>query len=192
MRKVIVSMNLTLDGFMAGPNWELDWHFSYWNDEMAEEAAQQLSKADTILLGRITYNAMAQYWPLQRLNFSFARQDIPFADMMNSHKKIVFSKTLHQTNWHNSLIIKGNMNNNVIQLKKQPGKDIIVFGSGSIVSALVQSGLIDEYQLWIHPLALGDGKLLFKSEKAKPRLKLIRKKEFLSGVKICFYVPDCP
>jgi len=191
MRKVIVSMNLTLDGFMAGPNWELDWHFNYWNDEMAEEAAQQLSRADTILLGRITYDAMAQYWPFQGISFNFARQDIAFADMMNNHRKIVFSKTLSKTIWHNSLIIKENLNDKVTQLKNQPGKDIIIFGSRSIITALVQSGLIDEYQLWVYPLLLGNGKLLFKNEKNKPRLKLIHKKDFFSGVSICFYVPDC-
>ena len=99
MRKVIVSMNVTLDGFMAGPNCELDWHFSFWNEEMAEYASEQLSHADTILLGRITYKAMAKYWPSMAMDLSYPREDIAFAGMMNSYKKIVFSNTLNEVHW---------------------------------------------------------------------------------------------
>ena len=189
MRKVIVSMNVTLDGYMAGPNSELDWHFNYWNDEMAEEAAMQLNKADTILLGRITYSAMAEYWPFQAVNPNFARQDIAFADMMNNHRKIVFSKTLKKTHWHNSRLMKGVLQNEVNLLKQEAGKDIIVLGSGTVVSSLIQSDLIDEYQLWVHPVILGEGKLLFKNSGFKSRLKLIHKKDFESGVTIYFYIP---
>ena len=182
-------MNVTLDGFMAGPNNELDWHFNYWNDEMAKEAAEQLNKADTILLGRITYAAMAQYWPLQPLNPHFARQDLAFADMMNNYRKIVFSKTLKKAYWNNSRLIKGSVQNEITQLKQEAGKDIIVLGSGSVVSLLVRLNLIDEYQLWVHPLRLETGKPLFKDSGVKNRLKLIQKKEFTSGVTIYFYIP---
>src|ERR1043165_3659947 len=126
MRKLIVSMNVTLDGFMSGSNWELDWHFQRWNPEMSESLAQQLSKADTILMGRITYKAMAQYWTSSVSDPFFPREDIAFADMMNTHAKIVFSKTLKKTNWNNSKLINGNIEFEIAQLKHQHGKDMIV------------------------------------------------------------------
>lgn len=189
MRKVVVSMNVTLDGFMAGPDCELDWHFNYWNDEMAEAAAEQLSKADTILLGRITYRAMALYWPYQAVNLSFARQDIAYADMMNNYKKVVFSKTLTHLGWQNSRLVHGGLKKEIRRLKKEQGKNIIIFGSGSIVSALIKSDLIDEYQLWVHPVLLGNGKPLFKNSKNKTQLSLFHQEKFSSGVTVFFYKP---
>src|SRR5688572_28210413 len=111
MRRLILSMNVTLDGFISGPHCELDWHFKYWNQEMASHAGQELSKADTILLGRITFKAMSQHWPVISNNFAYPREDIAFADMMNQYKKIVFSTTLTDddpaiTDWPNATISK--------------------------------------------------------------------------------------
>jgi dihydrofolate reductase len=187
MRKIIVSMNVTLDGYMAGRNCELDWHFNYWNEEMAEHACHQLSKTDTILLGRVTYQAMAQYWPYQSLNLLFPREQIAFADMMNSHLKIVFSKTLEGTQWNNSRLVKKNLANEISKLKRQPGKDMIIYGSGSLVSSLMQSGLIDEYELWVHPVLLGKGKSLFKGLEETHTLRLLKTRSFNSGVIILYY-----
>src|SRR5882724_10330479 len=144
MRKLIVSMNITLDGFVSGCNHELDWHFQSWNEEMADLLSQQLSKADTILLGRVTYNAMASYWPTSTTDPCFPRNDVAFADMMNEHSKIVFSKTLQTTDWNNSRLIKGNIEYEIAQLKHQQGKDIITYGSAQLVSALMKLGLVDE------------------------------------------------
>ena len=93
MRKLIVSMNVTLDGFMSGLNCELDWHFDKWTTEMAERLGEQLSEADTIVLGRVTFNAMAKYWSFKATDLSLPREDIAFADMMNSYKKLVVSRT---------------------------------------------------------------------------------------------------
>ena len=90
-------MNVTLDGFMSGPNCELDWHFRSWTSEMAESLCAELNEADTILLGRTTYLAMAQYWQSKALDLSFPREDLVFVDMMNSYTKIVISKTLSRT-----------------------------------------------------------------------------------------------
>src|SRR5215213_697022 len=138
MRKLIVSMNITLDGFMSGPDCELDWHFSAWNNEMAQAAAEQLNRADTIILGRITYRAMARYWPMQAKKMACAREDIAFADMMNTYTKIVFSKTLQQPEWHNTKLVKGSIPKEISSLKQQPGKDMIIYGSGKLVAALMQ------------------------------------------------------
>lgn len=187
MRKVIVSMNVTLDGYMAGRNCELDWHFNYWNEEMAEHACHQLSKIDTILLGRVTYQAMAQYWMTQSFNLSFPREHIAFADMMNSHLKIVFSKTMESARWNNSRLVKKNLRTEIAKLKQQKGKDMIIYGSGSLVSSLMQSGLIDEYELWVHPVLLGKGKSLFKGLHHTHTLKLLRTRAFDSGVIILYY-----
>ena len=117
---------------MAGPNGSLDWHMPYWNEEMSRVTSAQLSNADTILLGRVTYNAMARYWPVQQANPNVAREDVAFADMMNSYKKVVFSKTLTTvSNWSNSRLASRSIAREVNELKQQPGKDIIVYGSGT-------------------------------------------------------------
>ena len=187
MRKVIVSMNVTLDGFMAGPNCELDWHFQSWTNEMADSLYEQLSMADTILLGRVTYKAMARYWPSKAKDLSFPREDIAFADLMNNYTKLVFSRTLTRPEWHNSKFIKGNPADEVSKLKEQPGKDMIVYGSGKVVESLANSDLIDEFQLWVHPVLLGEGKPLFKNLQKRLTMKLSKTKTFGSGVIILYY-----
>jgi dihydrofolate reductase len=192
MRKVIVSMNVTLDGFMAGPDCELDWHFNYWNEEMAKCAGEQLSNADTILLGRITYKAMARFWPSKMKDLLGPRQDIAFASMINNYQKVVFSKTMKNTDpvvtgWNNSRLAKETISKEIMNLKQQPGKDMIIYGSGSIVSTLMRLNLVDEYILWLHPVVLGRGKLLFKSTGTRPVLKLLKTKTFSSGVVILYY-----
>lgn len=182
-------MNVTLDGFMSGVNCELDWHLQSWTGEMAECLCEELSKADTILLGRITYNAMATYWPAKATDCSFPREDIAFADMMNSYNKIVFSKTLQKVRWNNSRLVKKNIAKEIFQLKQQPGKNIIVYGSGQLVSSLMQLNLIDEYQLWIHPVLLKEGNPLFSEHHnlQQLHLQLAKTKTFNSGVTLLCY-----
>lgn len=187
MRKLIVSMNVTLDGFMSGPNCELDWHFQSWTAEMAEALCQQLNKADTILLGRVTYMAMAKYWPAKAMDLSYPREDIAFAEMMNRCTKIVFSKTLATTGWANSKLVKGNAATEIVKLKQQNGKDIIIYGSGKLVSALIKLNLVDEFQIWIHPVVIGKGKPLFKNVHNKMHLELLKTKTFNSGVTVLYY-----
>ena len=187
MRKVIVSMNVTLDGFMSGPNCELDWHFQSWTKDMADSLYEQLSKADTILLGRVTYTAMAKYWPVKAKDLSFPREDIAFAEMMNSYTKLVFSKTLVSAVWNNSTLLKGKIEDEIIKLKRQPGKDMMVFGSGKVVASLMNLGLVDEYRLWVHPVLIGKGKPLFKNLHEKLPMKLFETKTFSNGVIILYY-----
>lgn len=187
MRKLILSMNITLDGFIAGPHCELDWHFSYWNNEMSRHASTQLSLADTILLGRVTYNAMAKYWPSVAMDATFPRDDIAFADMMNTHSKIVFSGTLTETSWHNSTIIHEESCAAITRLKKLPGKDMIMFGSSKLARSLISADLIDEYLLWTYPVILGKGKPLFTALKERSSLRLVTVKTFTSGVVLMDY-----
>jgi dihydrofolate reductase len=187
MRKIIVSVNVTLDGYMAGPNCELDWHFNSWTDEMAQSITEQLSKADTILLGRVTYKGMAKHWTSTPVGLLAPREDLDFADMLNHYPKIVISKTLTTATWNNSKILKGNIAKEVIKLKQRAGKDMIIYGSGQLVASLTKLGLIDEYRIWVHPVVLGDGKPLFKEVEQKLNLSLYKTKTFSSGVVILFY-----
>lgn len=190
MRKLIVSMNVTLDGFMSGPNCELDWHFQSWNTEMADVLHDQLLMADTILLGSTTYKAMARFWPLKATDLSFARGDIAFANMMNNYKKMVFSRTLKKPTWNNSELVNGDPREEIVKLKGTPGKDMIIYGSGKIVDAIAGSGVIDEYQLWVHPVLLGEGKPLFTNLIQRLQFTLFKTKTFSSGVIILYYHPN--
>lgn len=187
MRKLIVSMNLTLDGLMSGAECELDWHFKCWTPEMGETLCEQLSRADTILLGRVTYQAMAKYWPLKVADPSLQGEDFAFADMMNHYTKIVFSNTLAKPAWNNSTVIKGNVEDEITALKKLPGRDVIVYGSGKLVSALMHGGLVDDYQLWVHPVVLGKGKPLFSNLNKKHEMTFHGTRTFRSGVILMQY-----
>jgi dihydrofolate reductase len=187
VRKLIVSMNVTLDGFMSGPDCELDWHFKYWNSEMEDELCTQLAKADSIILGRVTYDAMSKYWPSKLADPLCRGEGFAFANMMNSYKKIVFSRNKFLPGWNNSIVAKGSAEKEIIQLKNQPGKNIIVYGSGNLVSALIKANLPDEYQLWLHPVVLSKGKPLFKNIQHTFDLKFIAGKSFSSGVMLLHY-----
>jgi dihydrofolate reductase len=190
MKKVIVSMNITLDGYVSGPDAELDWHFDRWDPDIAQVLSKELSKVDTILLGRITYEAMAKYWPTRAMDFLCPRDDIAYAVMMNRHHKAVYSKTLNKTTWNNSTLIKGDIKKEITSLKRpQNGqdKDIITYGSGTLVTALIRLNLVDEFQLWIHPVILGKGKPLFRELNYTNNLRLLSTKTFDSGVVFAHY-----
>lgn len=180
-------MNLTLDGLISGPDCELDWHFKCWTPEMGDALCEQLSRADTILLGRVTYQAMAKYWPLKVADLSLRGEDFAFANMMNQYTKIVLTNTLSKPEWSNSRVMNGNVEDAITALKKQPGGSIIVYGSGRLVSALMQGGLVDDYQLWVHPVILGKGKRLFNNPQERHDLTFYGTKTFSSGVILMHY-----
>ncbi|HTH83114.1 MAG TPA: dihydrofolate reductase family protein [Mucilaginibacter sp.] len=184
MRRIIVSMNITIDGFMAEVDGGLDWQFNNWTADMAQSMGEQLSKADTILLGKNTYTAMAGYWPTMGNCLSQSRDDVAFAEMMNSYPKIVCSNTLTRLTWNNSRLICGKIDQQISLLKQQAGKDIIIYGSGKLVASLVKSGLIDEYRLWVYPVSIGKGKSLFKNRQS---MKLLNIRQFPSGVVVLNY-----
>lgn len=189
MRKLIVSLNVTLNGFMAGPNGNLDWHMPYWDEEMSRVTSAQLRDADTILLGRVTYIAMARYWPAQQVSAYAAREDIGFADMMNSYEKVVFSKTLKAvSSWTNSRLAKRSVAVEINELKLEPGKkNIIVYGSGTLTAALTRQNLVDEYLLWIHPVAIERGRSLFQNLRNRLNVRLYKTKVFNTGVVLLCY-----
>ncbi len=181
-RKIIVSLNISLDGFISGPRNELDWHFNYWDAEMAEVLGQELHRADTLLLGRITYEAMAGHWPVKLLDLQQPREDIAFAEMMNAYRKVVVSNTIQILRWPNSRLINGNVSKAIRTLKAETGKDIMVYGSGQLVNTLWKGQWIDELQLWLHPILLGSGKSLFDNISHRPLLHLQHSRHFESGV----------
>jgi dihydrofolate reductase len=186
MRKVIVSNLVSLDGFFEGPNKELDWFVV--EEEFFDFARNQLLEVDTILFGRVTYEMMSGYWP------NAIDNDPVITDKMNSLQKVVFSKTLRAGDpiaigWNNSILVKGNMEDEIKRLKQQPGKDMVIFGSGEIVTSLMRQGLIDEYRVIVNPVILGRGNLLFKGLHDRLNLKLLKTKTLGSGVVILYYEP---
>jgi dihydrofolate reductase len=158
MRNVIMFNMVSLDGFFAGPNQEIDW-FVFDEDLERYIKETQMMKADTLLFGRVTYEGMATYWPS-------AEGDL--ADFMNKVPKVVFSRTLDKAEWNNSSLVRDNVPEEVSRLKQQPGKDIFLYGSADFASTLMQHGLIDEYRLGVNPVVLGGGTPLFKGSPAEP------------------------
>ncbi len=184
VRKVIVSNLMTLDGYIARPNGDLDWFVT--NDEFFDDTPDQMDQADTLLYGRVTYEGMASYWPTE-----MAAQQNPAAirDRMNAIAKVVFSKTLDHADWNNSRIVKGDLGEEVRRMKQQPGKDMIIFGSGQIVAALTQLGLIDIYRIFLNPVIIGSGIPMFSDG---IKLKLLSSKTLKNGVVVLEYAPEAP
>jgi dihydrofolate reductase len=184
MRKLIVWNMLSLDGFFEGTNKEIDWHVV--DGEFNDLANEQLLSVDLIIFGRVTYQLMASYWPTPA-----GRQDDPIiADKMNRWPKLVFSRSLDQVDWENTRLYKGDIVEEITRLKALPGKDMIIFGSGSLVTQLTQAHAIDEYRFGINPVILGSGKPMFAGLQARLPLKLLRARTLRSGVVILYYLPQ--
>ncbi|GCE14545.1 dihydrofolate reductase family protein [Tengunoibacter tsumagoiensis] len=183
MRKVIVFVMVTLDGFFSGPDGELDWHVV--DEEFNNFANEQLASVDTLLFGRVTYQSMASYWPT-----SGVLEDDPIiAHKMNTFSKIVFSRTLEQAEWENTRLVKDHLAEEILQLKQQPGKDLIIFGSSTLSASLLNLGLIDELRIMVNPVVLGKGQPLFKGIEEKLPLTRFDTRTFQSGNVLLFYRP---
>lgn len=183
MRKIIVSNLVSLDGFMAGPDGNIEWFVNITDKEFEDYAVNLMNSVDTMLFGRVTYQLMESYWPIATED----KEDPRIIDAMNNFPKIVFSKTLADVSWKNSKLIEGNLVEEILKLKQQPGKDIVVYGSGSIVSILTQEGLIDDYRIFIVPVILGSGKSQFENLKKRKNLKLLDTRTFKSGLILLHY-----
>ncbi len=175
---------VSLDGFFAGPKGEIDWHVV--DEEFNQYAIDLLNTVDTILFGRVTYQLFESYWPIAAKNPSTPKSDLEIAHKINDMTKIVFSKTLEKTDWKNARLVREIIPEEITKMKKQPGKDMVIYGSGSIVSTLTRLGLIDEYRIIVNPVVLGNGKPLFKDISDRLRLKLVKIKRFKSGI-VCLY-----
>ncbi len=186
-RKIIASEMVTLDGFFAGPNGEIDWHVV--DEEFNQYAIDLLNTVDTILFGRVTYQLFESYWPAAATSPSTSKSDLEIAYDINNITKIVFSRTLESVEWKNARLVKEVIPEEIVKMKQQPGKDMVIYGSGSIVSALMNLGLIDEYRIIVNPVILGNGKPLFKGLKDKLNLRLLETKTFGSGNVLLCYRP---
>jgi len=182
MRKIIVSNVVTLDGYFEGPDKEIDWFMV--SEGFFAYARKVLENADTLLYGRITYELMLAFWP------NATDQDPVITEKMNSLPKIVFSNTLKKVEWgkwNNARLVNGNILDEITQLKQQPGKDIVILGSGTLVSQLSQYGLIDEYRIIVNPLILGKGNLMFKDIDHRIGLTLLKTEILDAGVVVLYY-----
>jgi dihydrofolate reductase len=181
MRRIIAVINMTLDGFC-------DHTVMIADEEVHQHFADLLGDADTILYGRVTYQLM-QYWQTVLTNPTGIKATDEFAVQIDKISKIVFSRTLKDAGWQTARLARRGIEEEVRDLKQQPGKDVLV-GSPSLIVALTQLGLIDEYRLCIHPVIAGTGLPLFKNISDKIALKLIKTKTFGSGTIAVYYQPS--
>jgi dihydrofolate reductase len=179
LRKIKSHFFISLDGVVEAPD---KWHFSYFDDEMGAAVSSGFETTDALMMGRVLYDEWAAYWP--------EHADEPFGDVMNSMKKYVISDSLQSADWENSEVIDGDVAQKVKEIKAQEGGDISMSGSATTVRWLLRNGLIDELNLLVHPIAVGDGLgRLFTPEEPTMPLKLVRSEAFKSGVLNLSYAP---
>ena len=181
MRKLIAAINMTLDGFC-------DHTAGIADDELHQHYNEILSTADTILWGRTTYQLMESYWPAIVKNPTGNKPEDEFAVLIDNISKIVFSRTLKNVDWKNTKLKKEVVKEEVLELKQRAGKNILV-GSPSLIVALMQLDVIDEYRVCVQPIILGRGLPLFKNVKGRINLKLLKTKPFGSGAVTLYYEP---
>ena len=180
MRKIVAGLFISLDGVTEAPD---QWHFPYFNDEMGQAVGANMERSDALLLGRITYDAFASYWPDK------TGADDPFADYINNVPKYVVSNTLERSDWEGTTVISGDVAGRIRELKEQPGKDIGMSGSVATVRWLLAEGLLDELDLLVHPIVVGKGDRLFPDGTGQVSLRLLRSSTLSTGVVHITYGP---
>jgi dihydrofolate reductase len=186
MRKVKLQMQISLDGFVAGPTGGMEWMVWDWDDELKKYVTELTDSVDTILMGRVLYQGMSGHWTAVKPG----DESYEFAQKMNNYAKVVFSKTLSEPlEWNNSRLAKGTIAEEVQQVKKQPGKDLIIYGGASTVSGFIKENLIDEYHLFVNPAALGNGLPIFKDLEKTKGFELKHATTFNCGIVVLCYQP---
>lgn len=180
MRQLVLKMDCSLDGFVGRPNGELDWLLPDFDDEHAEWLVDKLWQAGAHLMGSATYRGMASHWPTSTE---------PYAAPMNRIPKIVFSHGPIPTPWGQTQTVSGDLASEISRMKQEPGKPLLAHGGARFAQALIGSGLIDEYWLILHPIALGSGLRLFPELGAPLRLKLASQTIFKTGVMAAVFQP---
>lgn len=187
MHELIVTENITVDGVIdASEGWFVpsgsdDEHAA---TELAEVQREHMLGADAVLLGRVTYHEFEGYWPKQ------TDDETGISDYLNNVTKYVVSRTLTDPTWANTTVLSGPPLDEIAALKQQSGKAIVATGSIQLVQALVPSGLVDEYRLWVYPVALGRGRRLFEDRPDRPDLRLVEARPFGSGIVLLRYRPE--
>jgi dihydrofolate reductase len=184
MRKLVLFMHVSLDGFVTGPNGEMDWIKV--DDEMFEFAGERTNQSDTALYGRVTFDMMDAYWPTAADQPNPSKHDVEHSSWYKQVDKIILSRTMKGKNVNKAKIVSDNIADEIQQLKNAKGKEIIIFGSPSASHSLMRENLIDEFWLFVNPILVGKGIPLFKDIEDKMNLKLISNHAFDSGV-VCLH-----
>jgi dihydrofolate reductase len=177
MRKVNSTLFMSLDGVVESPG---KWHLPYFNDEMGQVVGSLMAASGAMLLGRVTYQEFAAYWPTS---------DDEGAEHMNTVPKIVVSTTLEKAEWGNATVIGADVAERLTELKQQPGQDLSITGSPTLVRSLLRAGVLDELHLLVHPIVVGAGKRLFEPDGAQQQLELTGSETFSTGVLYLTYRP---
>lgn len=181
-------MHISLDGFVAGPNGEMDWLKV--DGEIFEHVGKRISEGDTALYGRVTYQLMESYWPTAADKPTATRHDIEHSKWYSKVQKVVLSKTLKEAGLANTRILSDNLSDQINEVKQQDGSDILLFGSPTATNSLIQQNLIDGYWLFVNPIIIGRGIPLFVGIKDKIKLKLLTTHQFACGVTELNYTVD--
>lgn len=188
MRKIISFMHISLDGFVAGPNGEMNWIKV--NEEIFDHVGKRISETDTALYGRVTYQMMENYWPTAGDKPDASKHDIEHSKWYSKVRKVVLSKTIMNADLNHTQIISDNLSQKIKELKQQPGEDILLFGSPTATHSLMQQNLIDGYWLFVNPIILGQGIPLFVNIKDQTKLKLLNTQQFNCGVTELNYIVE--
>lgn len=199
-RRVIASTFVTLDGYMVGPDEDISWVIDGFDAEMADDVAEAMSReADVFVFGRVTYEIFAAYWPTavpydegDELSPAEGKEDPRIIRALNESTKLVFSRTLEGSDWHNTRVVRQGLEDEIRSLKRQPGKGINIQGSASIVQALGRADLVDEYRLYVHPVLLGAGTPLFAGAGGRQDFELADVKRYANGVVAMTYTRKEP
>jgi dihydrofolate reductase len=184
MPRLVVFNHVALDGYFVGLSGDMSWAHKQ-DPEWKEFAAENASGGGRLLFGRITYELMASYWPTELA----MKHDPVVAERINELQKVVFSRTLDKASWSNTKLVKNDIAAEVRKMKQEPGSDMAILGSGTIVSQLAQEGLIDEYQIVVNSIVLGKGRTMFEGIKEKLVLKLTKSRAFGNGNVLLCYQP---
>jgi dihydrofolate reductase len=186
MRKLKLQMHMTLDGYVAGPNGESDWMIRCKEGRERLNSLVNTEDSDMLLMGRKMTDGFVNYWE-GIVNNQPESPEFAFAKKMVDTPKVVFSRTLDESTWTNTVLAKGNLTDEVTNLKNQNGKDIVVYGGADFVASLIKENLIDEYYLVVQPVILGKGMRIFHKTENRLNLKLVESEKFDSGVVLLHY-----
>ena len=187
LRKLKLQVQMSIDGCIAGPNGEMDWMVGLQDDKINKYENELTESIDTILLGRKMADGFISYW-----SDVINKPDDPwyaFAKKMIEIPKVVFTKTLNKSKWINTEIATGDLTDEIIKLKSREGKDMVVYGGASFDSSLIKLGLIDEFLLFINPVAIGNGMTIFKDLNEIQKFNLVKSIAFDSGEVLLHYEP---
>jgi dihydrofolate reductase len=186
MRKLILSMQVSLDGFIEGPNGDMSWLIKD-DEELWLDLFEMLGSVDLLLLGRVMFPEYRNYWKQVLTKPGSPSNEVAYAQLAEKTNHIVFSNTMKDPEWTNTKIINGRVSEEVAKLKNQTGKDIQVVGGAKLAATVIEAGLVDEYRLRINPVIVGSGKSFFKDQNTKRFLELISTKKLKSGIVIARY-----